>query len=471
MTAARSRLLHACLFVLALTTILRPQAVPPDDMRQLIRKVVREELAETKPENDALRRLIREEIRLAVRDELKSPDGDELREQVRVLLAEAQIDRALEKQIQEAFVRLEDRGRKGPFLADGFLRIRTTGLLQFRYGFNHRKDVSGREDDIHAFDLPRIRLQVDGNLTDELTFTVRGGFTGLQRRRTGFEDRDGELTVEIARARYRLENGFTLSLGQFGLALYREDMIGSAQTLGADYSVVDGTFAQGKSRAIELSRADETLRWWAALSSGLQTPNVGFSSVENADFALTFRAETVLGHPGWARFDDFASWPESQLSALLGLAVHFEKGARTASDEPAFHLFYATADVSVEGDGWSTFAAFIWAHTDVLAPDTGDDLGFVVQAAAFVQDPVEIFGRFEGILASTNRDLGDFYSVTVGFNWYLVPHSHSERITVELLWFLDETDDAFVFPSENIGVLSSAFDDQWALRAQYQIIF
>ena len=148
----------------------------------------------------------------------------------------------------------------------------------------------------------------------------------------------------------------------------------------------------------------------------------------------------------------------------------------------------ARRDISAEFGGANLFVAGYLQrfsdHDDAALPTNLDDatqIGLVAQAGAFViPDKVELFGRYEYINfdcvyyrnsgAGTQGGTGnlaknDLSLITVGANWYL--QKHNAKFTVDLVWALDPV------PANNSGsgLLTSADDNQVALRAQWQLAF
>lgn len=451
--------------LLAFLTFVTSHAQTPD--REEIRRIVRDVLQgvpssdAVSPSRDTIAALVREELRAMVRSEVRAVlSSDDVADVVSDVIRRDVLDRELERHVS----RLIDgaaRTRHDPS------SVRVSGLLQFRYTGNDRRDAGPR----HGFSLPRARLAFDADVTERLRVHFRGGFTGLQQVRTGFEERNGEFTLENAYARYAFDCGLNLRIGQFSIPLARESDFGAAQILGVDYSVIDGRLGPGKSKAVQLSEQGDVFRWWASVGSGLRTPNTGFSSSENADYALSFRGEGRLAGDDWDPFADATSWRGSPFAVLVGVGLHYESGARISPDDPEFDLFFAVADASFEGDGWNAMVAFYWLHSNISAARHVDDLAALVQAGLFVAADLEIFARFEWLSPDDDRGRDDFHAFAIGFNLYLVPGTHTQRVSVDLQYFFDAPNDSIVFTSKNLALLSSDDGGQWAVRFQYQLLF
>ena len=111
-----------------------------------------------------------------------------------------------------------------------------------------------------------------------------------------------------------------------------------------------------------------------------------------------------------------ATWGTRPHAALVGGAIHFQemtvgKGSQTGApgDIDVTMLTY-TADLSLEGDGWNGYAAFVGRNMEAstLGGDTDlDDFGVVVQGGVRIADETELFGRWDGVFLDDSRGISD----------------------------------------------------------------
>jgi hypothetical protein len=157
---------------------------------------------------------------------------------------------------------------------------------------------------------------------------------------------------------------------------------------------------------------------------------------------------------------------------MAGGAAHFQSGGdtfATGGTTTDTDLFEVTGDVQLEGNGWNAFAAAIFRGTDPAAGSSRDDLGLVVQGGWMFNDRWEIFGRWDSVVPDDPGE--DFSTITVGVNHYVIPASHAVKFTVDAQYFLDEQGASIVPAGTLVGLLPSAEDGQWVIRAQAQIRF
>jgi predicted porin len=136
----------------------------------------------------------------------------------------------------------------------------------------------------------------------------------------------------------------------------------------------------------------------------------------------------------------------------------------------------ATADITWNFGGASIFASFVWENSSRPGAGGGNanPWGFNVQAGYFLNDDIEVFGRYDyanGFDYGGNGYEGESTNlsvITVGVNYFL---SDNVRLTADFGWsfndigalFGNATSTGFA-PAENIG-------NQYAIRTQLQLTF
>ncbi len=342
-------------------------------------------------------------------------------------------------------------------------RMKFTGFTQFRWQYNHRDTTpDGSDEDTWGFYVARTRLQMDAKPEQWLSTRLRATFGS-----------NGDLALDHAFATAHLPDGWNLRFGQFALNLFRDDMIAAQRQLAVNSSVVNALYNADKTQGIEIGKEWEKFRFWLSYNDGLRTGNESFSSPRKADWAFSSRGEWQIIGNDWSRYNDYTSFRGSPLACMLGIGVEVESGAQAEGTDSDFALLYSTADVSLQGDGWNTFASVVFVYNDISIEEEGTDWGFILQGGYFLTDQIEAFGRFDMILPNQDRDGvdGNFRTVTTGVNYYISPHSHTFKLTGNALWFLDPQANSLLGAQQNLDLLPSDVDGQWGIQFQVQVVF
>lgn len=365
------------------------------------------------------------------------------------------------------------------YISDGSgnYRLNMSGLIQFRYSADFRDDQAtnangGTDDDTTiGFSVPRLKLRWHGNIVNpNWKFMVQADFAG-----------DGSLSLEKGYGQYDFEGweGGFIRFGQFKLPVLAEELVEPEFQLAAERSLTNEFFSQNYSQGIMFGYRSDAFAFHGAFSDGVNSAATLYNSGAEADYAFTGRVD-VKFEGDWDRFDDFTSWKGDDLAVRVGGAVHWESSGDTnPSLASNTELFIYTLDAAVEGNGWNLFAAFMAANADNGTTDT-DSFGGVVQGGIFITDQCELFGRWDAIfvdedLVAANAD-EDLHFVTFGTNYYVVPQSHAAKITVDLVWALNETNPALTtlgtLPDSRLTqILGDADDSEILLRGQISVAF
>jgi phosphate-selective porin OprO/OprP len=410
-------------------------------------------------------------------------------DEVRALVAEMLSD----AQTRTSLLAAGGAGHDGQFYlanADGSFRLNVGGQIQFRYIADFRDAAGGNDDFDGGFVTRRTKLQFDGNIVNaDWTYKVVGAF-----------DRDGgSFGLEDAWVAYSFGNGWKAQWGQFKLPFLREELVSSRRQLAVDRSVANEIFNQDYSQGVQLSYDDLDWRFAAAFSDGFASRNTDFptstagpatglgSFTSEADYAFTGRFEFKF-QGDWKQAEDFTSEQGAPFFAMVGAAAHYQQDANSgaATDVDNNYLGY-TADISLEGDGWNLFGAFMGRHLDgrnslAARPpsdlSSADDFGWVVQGGFRVAKETELFARYDGVKLDSNtitsgKDTFNF--LTVGVNQYYA--GHAAKATVDLVYSVDETTNlaaAPVFANGDFNGLGLQGDDdkgEVAVRLQFQLLF
>lgn len=346
---------------------------------------------------------------------------------------------------------------------DGAFRLKINGQLQVRFDYNRRDtSAAGVDSSIHGFENRRTKIKFTGHVYDKnWQYAVTGAFD----REGGTSG--GNFRLEDAFIRKNLENGLSVRMGQFKLPFAREELVSSGKQLLVERSLVNEEFNQDFSQGIEFSQTFEQFRFAGAFSDGFASRNSNAITMPVSEYALTGRAEVLLGGT-WKQFGDFTSMPggTDEVGILIGGAAHYQMDDYgTVAVE--VERFTWTLDGSVEGDGWNAFASLTGNHLSSMGAADVDQYGVVIQGGLFVTDTKELFARYEwGDDDSTSDDLS---VVTVGVNNYY--YKHDLKSTFDVGYALSDV--SSTWSSSGAGWRTTGVDEdgQLVVRAQLQLQF
>ncbi|QOJ00561.1 MAG: hypothetical protein HRU70_08675 [Phycisphaeraceae bacterium] len=359
-------------------------------------------------------------------------------------------------------------------IVDGNTSLTVGGLMQFRYTANFRDDgtstapagtITTDDDFTQGWANTSTKLWFKGTVGDpNLSFYLQGAFmTGRTDDinpgpppTVGSSSESNSFILEDAYGEYAFNDSTSVRWGQFKLPILREESVSEQYQLAAQRSVTNAAFNQGRSQAAMISYRSDQFRFMAATGDGLRSQNTDFNSANEADWSLTARAEFLFQGNDWGRFNDFTSFQGSAFTGMVGAAIHYQQSGDTGDGFDAIAntggsdtLLY-TIDVSLEGDGWNLYGAFIGANQnpDAAGEGTTDSFGVVLQGGVFLDPNWEIFGRWDAILADDNAgpsptklDPSDFHFLTFGVNYYFIPQKHTLKFTLQAVIGLTETYD------------------------------
>lgn len=375
-------------------------------------------------------------------------------------------------------------------------------------------DVGGQQGHFDISDDP-IHDEVG---QDEDTDVFSGDFIDVfdpdnneQLPNIGAFKRRGDIILEDAWLAYEFADGLEVKFGQFKAPFLREEDVDSKHQLAADRSYTADLFTVDYTQGVQLEWGGELsgvpLRVRSMIHDGSYQHNSDFNE-DTTDFAISTRVD-ILVAGDWAQFDDFAAWSGDPFGVMVGAAVDYE-AAETGDDNFRYNILKWTIDVSVEIPdmyGLNIFAAMIGQHLDAAYSNqalrrflggSADQYALVAQAGIFIiPDKMDAFIRWEymdldnlffwnsptghqifypvGLSSATisdnadkpvNAEWGDEINIiTFGTNYYF--QRHAVKATFDVVWVLD------TLPAHNTGqgLRASMDDDQFALRAQVQLLF
>lgn len=358
---------------------------------------------------------------------------------------------------------LADAEGRTSFLSQPYPSVTVGGFTQIRYDLNSRDNVMVDDGATLGFSVRRTKIILRGDINEQIGYFVQTNFTAA-----------GAANLDDAFGTFKFDNRMILKVGQFRMPFLREELVLETRQLAADRSATNFVFNQGRSQGVQLSQADEKWRWFAAFSDGFNAANTDFNSPNEAEYAVTARAECLIMGSEWRRFDDFTSFMDQDMAVMGGIAVHFQSDGRDAAGLAVSGMASATADISVEGDGWNAFGAVIWRHIDPQG--TGPDFaefGFVMQGGIFLTRTWEAFARLDIVFPDDDRGMmsKEFTTITCGANHYLVEGSHAAKITFDVQYFGQEQSRSIVPANTALGLLPHNDEPQWNFRGQLQLVY
>jgi hypothetical protein len=453
-------------------------------------------------ENDALAQIAELKRELA---ELKTSNNDswlteqragEIRGIVQDVLADA-----------ETRTSLQDSGamagyNNGFFMssADGNFKLEVGALIQVRWVMNDAKGYqpaggvggANKQNVEYGFENARTQLNFSGNVVDpSWTYRVRLAVSP-------YSDGRGFAELDFAYVQKTMDNGFSFRLGQFRAPWMREMLVEDGHQLAVDRSVLSAYFGQGFSQGLGLGYAQENWKVDAYYGNGVYTGFSGGPAEGNQGWSNNATNWSVAGRfeylikGNWDQFADESSFRGEDFGVMVGVAgiaqrydnqvgdVIVAAGAPKSGDK----VYGFTGDVTMDFGGANLSAAFVWSRTDPsrAGESKTSPYGFNVQGGYFVTDDIEVFGRYDYVDYKTANPTGaakdtDKYSgVTLGANWYLA--GHNAKLTVD--WSMNlksfgENQNLNSYGWREDGFTTEGGDqrenNQWALRAQMQLMF
>ena len=356
---------------------------------------------------------------------------------------------------------------------DGNYTLRIKGQIQVRWTMNSAKDLPT----LNGFENRRTKLYFEGNIVDpSWNYRVKMAFknsseAGLLEEAWIKKDL-GSISDGLA--------GASIKAGAFKAPWMREELVSSSKQLTVDRSVVNEYFNQDYDKGIEFAYATDAWRFAGWYGNGINSPSVGYSDGDTSSWntnptrwSFAGRFEYRIGG-SWKQFKDFSSFRGEDFGVLLGVSAMGQKFNNNATAPAGSPLQYGvTADATIDFGGASVFASFVWMNNRA---DIGGGVekstpwGATIQGGYFVTDDIEVFGRYahlyydDQLPSNQNR----YNGLTMGLNWFLA--GKAVKFTTD--WSINL--DSFGRGYSGIGWRednTSADKNQWALRAQLQLLF
>jgi hypothetical protein len=346
----------------------------------------------------------------------------------------------------------------------GQVWFRPSGVLQLRYTFNHRSELSGEAANTSRFSVPRARIILDGGFTDYLSFRVRAGVLS-----------GGNVRFEQAYGDVKLNEYLSLRAGILFLPASIGDNPGPQDMQGIDYSQYGLQTSGGNAAAAGARASFGRVRAQAFFSNGLRTGFSEFAAPVAARVAITGRVEARLfTKDGFNRFDTESSFIGSDLALRIGAAAHYQQG-RVDGTLPHGDLQQYTADITLEGSGFNLLVAGRLLRVHPQTGNTTLDPGLLAQAGVFVNQRIELWARYDALFSDgqvhsfpdDRNGLQDNYqAIGAGANYYLIPNTNVAKLQADFTYVPDPIAATWAQAGDNAGVLLTQTNNQWATRLQ-----
>jgi hypothetical protein len=382
--------------------------------------------------------------------------------------------------------------------ADGNFKLEVGALIQVRWVMNDADDQNTE----YGFENARTQLNFSGNVVDpSWTYRVRLNMTPYSTAVSTITENGqpiddvnvatssaGQAVLDFAYVQKTMDNGFSFRLGQFRAPWMREMLVEDGMQLAVDRSVLAAYFGQGFSQGLGLGYAQENWKVDAYYGNGIYSGAVGGNAAGNGSWNDNGTNWSVAGRfeylikGNWDQFADESSMRGEDFGVMVGVAgaaQRYDNQTTVAASGDKTYGF--TADVTMDFGGANMSAAFVWLRQDPSAAgaQTTSPYGFNVQGGYFVTDDIEIFGRYDYIDYKTDsgansKDQDKYSGVTLGANWFLA--GHNAKLTVD--WSMNlksfggnQNLNSYGWRSDTVGADEQPNTDQWALRAQMQLMF
>lgn len=396
--------------------------------------------------------------------------------------------------------------------ADGGFTLNISGYIQARYIANFRDEGASGIDDVtgepivssvedeeeRGFEVTRAKIQFDGHISDP-----RFGYI----LRLAVDRNTNAVHADRIVISYELADGVTLWVGEDKARFLREENIEPTHQLAVERSLVNEFFTLGYVQGVGLNFDQDMFRAQILVSDGARSgengahlghpsglvltdefgdpvldpitgePIVGTDALtafkafhgDRSDFAITARIDIKLMGGDWEQWEQFTAPEDGETTLFVGGAIHWEVGETGDSFANTDFLSW-TVDASFTTMGLNLYGAVVGIHTDTDDNiDDADVFGFLAQAGYKITPELEPFIRYEH-MDLDDLDADDLNLLTFGINYYI--NRQQTKFSLDVVWALDP------LPSGlgDLGLLGllpddSDEDDQFALRAQLQLMF
>lgn len=336
---------------------------------------------------------------------------------------------------------------KGFFIesADGAFSLKTQARVQFRYTFASEVEAdpaTGDEsrDNDSLFAVQRGRLTLGGHaFGDDLDYKLQVDFGR------------GSVSLKDYYVDYHLAGNTLIRFGQYKRPFSRQQITSSGSQELVDRAITDGYFDAGRDAGLMVHNRYEKspeLEWAVGLFNGTGENVVpGRSEGAPDTFNPALVARIGYNHGGIKGYSE-ADLEGGPLRFAVGASVL----AELDGDGDDASAIRSELDYMIKVEGFSTSggAYFATAQDGADFPDqTGDALGFHLQAGYTVDKTHQVAGRYALILPQADG-AGNLQEASLGYSLYLFGHGFKWQTDVTL--GLHEGQD----PGEDVQIRSQA---------------
>ena len=292
----------------------------------------------------------------------------------------------------------------GFFIAspDGNFRLKLNGQLQNRWAYNWLSSRSmanstvtvtppggafnfnqaGIAKSAYGFEVRRAKLDFTGHVIDPSwqyavtiayqqffgsnTSPASGANTAAGGGISQGDNYAGTFGLENAYIMKKLDNGFSVMVGQFKSPFLREWLVSSKYQLAVERSLVNTMFSTGWTQGVQLNWNNDNIRAMVSYNDGANNANLGSvsgtdvnsnsgvnSGVGFAQWAFTGRAE-FMASGNWAQFDKLTSMRGEGSGLLFGVGFNWQRGGQQTFDGGAYvNAVAANANADAQSFSWT----------------------------------------------------------------------------------------------------------------------
>lgn len=398
----------------------------------------------------------------------------EAREQQATIAAAVQGDALQRSQLlqTQGFTAGYDKGFKIQS-ADGKFLLQPGLQFQFRNITNFTESDTDDDSLQNGFEVRRLRVRLDGNLFSK---NLKYSFVFDNARNSG------STSLLDAWASYTFEGTpYTIKFGQFRNSWVHEGDVADIRQLAVERSLVDyalGGSVTDRVQGVEFSygKSDEPIRAAIALHDGDNSKNTDWRDSDGAGTdAAAARNDANFGASGRFEYKVFGNWSDYRdftakgaKEDLLVLAAGVDYSQNGDSD-----VLRLTVDGQYENTlGFSGYGAVLYNYVDTGADDASN-WGALAQVGYLVTPNWEPFARYSVVVLDNEVNGEDtFHEIAAGVNYYFGPDGswgHNVKFTLDLN-YLPNGVPLSNSSATGLGYLAGT-EDQFALRAQFQIAF
>jgi hypothetical protein len=345
---------------------------------------------------------------------------------------------------------------------DGNFLLRVNGQLQARWVYSYQSD-NGADGDRHrsGFENTRTKLWFSGHVVNpQWQYVIEGNFNR----------NDGLFDLLDAYITYDYGNGMGITVGQFKLPLFCEQLVDARYLQTVERLLVHELFTGGRSQGIMFTWEQDMFRFAGAFSDGAGNAGTPWNlapAAGSTEWAFTARGEVLLGGT-WGQFEEFRSAPGEEMGILIGAAAHWQDGEYGDAFPFETEVLRLTVDATAKFGGFNLFGAYIFDHTDPNMGGNFQNHAIVVQGGFHFTDEFEVFGRYEHVWFDSDIAGDDLSIITAGVNYYWA--GHQAKFTADIGYGINEVN---VMGASRTGWRNDAGTDdgQIVVRGQVQLLF